>query len=288
MKNLKGKTAAVTGAGSGMGRETALLLAKEGCNLAIADINETAVEETAVCAEKEGVKVTRHVVDVSDKKAVYKFADDTSASHGSIHIIMNNAGVSLTAGIGSMNLADFEWIMNINFWGVVYGTQAFLPYIRKSGEGCIVNVSSVFGLMGVPTQSAYCASKFAVRGFTESLQQELELAGGRIKAVSVHPGAVNTNIVLNSRFEQVDGFVQDKNKAAAKFEKIVKTTADEAASFILEAIKKDTRRLIIGSDARMIDRFQRLFPSRYQDIMLNKNKKFKALKKQRKKEQKSG
>ena len=283
MKDLSGKVAAVTGAASGIGRDTALLLAGEGCHIAIADMDKKGLEETAKLADRYGVKVSTHVIDVSDKDAVYGFADDVVKEHGSVNIIVNNAGVSLTAEIETMEYADFEWIMNINFWGVVYGTKAFLPYIKEAGQGRIINLSSAFGLMGLPTQSAYCSSKFAVRGFTETLQQELELIDFDIKAVCVHPGGVKTNIVRNSRLDNINGFVQDRDRAAARFDKIAHTTSEDAAALIIKAIRDDRGRLLIGKDARMIDRFQRLFPSYYQTIMLNKNRRFKELKKKNRK-----
>ena len=282
MKNVSGKVAAVTGAASGIGREIAIALAKEGCHLALADMNKEGLEETARIAGSGTIKISTHILDVSDKDAVYRFAGDVVREHGNAHIIINNAGVSLTSQIETMEYQNFEWIMNINFWGVVYGTKAFLPYMKEAGEGRIVNISSAFGLIGLPTQSAYCASKFAVRGFTETLQQELELMDGDIKALCVHPGGIKTNIVRNSRLEKVDGFVQDKDKAVKRFDRIAHTTAQEAAMQILSALKDDRRRLIIGKDARMIDRFQRLFPSYYQTIMLNKNRNFKAMKKKKK------
>jgi len=277
MKNLSGKTAAITGAASGMGRDTAILLAREGCNVAIADVDAKGLDETAALIRSEGVNVSTHILDVSDKEAVYNFADDVVRQHGEVNIVINNAGVGLTAMIDSMEYSDLDWIMNINFWGVVYGTKAFLPYIIKSGEGRIVNVSSAFGLMGLPSQSAYCASKFAVRGVTESLQQELELIAGDIKAICVHPGGIKTNIVKNSRLDKIEGLTPDKEKAAAKFDRIARTTSAEAAALIVRAIKKDTRRLLIGSDARMIDRVQRIFPAYYQTVMLNKNRAFKEM-----------
>ncbi|MCP4130415.1 MAG: SDR family oxidoreductase [bacterium] len=282
MKNLSGKVAAITGAASGMGREIAILLAKEGCCLALSDMNKEGLAETAELAAFDNIKISQHELDVSNKDAVYCFADDVVKEHSTVNIIINNAGVGLTAGVETMEYSDFEWIMNINFWGVVYGTKAFLPYIKKTGEGRIVNISSVFGLVGIPTQSAYCATKFAVRGFTESLQQELELIEGDIMAISVHPGGIKTNIMHGSRIEASNNLVGEKEKAVAKFDKIAQTSAHEAALQILNAIKKNSKRLLIGKDARMIDRFQRLFPSYYQTIMLNKNKKFKALRKKMK------
>ena len=177
MKDFKGHVAAITGAGSGIGRALANELARRGAHLALSDIDDAGLAETVSQCEGFGVKITSQHIDVADRAAVYAWADEVVADHGEINLVVNNAGVALGATIESMSYEDFEWLMNINFWGVVYGTKAFLPYLKASGEGHIVNLSSVFGLISVPSQSAYNAAKFAVRGFTDTLRMELEIEG---------------------------------------------------------------------------------------------------------------
>jgi butyryl-CoA dehydrogenase len=184
-------------------------------------------------------------------------------------MIFNNAGVALGATVEDMNYDDFEWLMNINFWGVVYGTKAFLPYLKQAGEGHIINISSIFGLVGIPTQSAYNAAKFAVRGFTESLRIELEMENSPVSCTSVHPGGIKTNIAKAARMdksvERITG--GDKEKAIQDFEKLFRTTPAEAASTILKGVRGNKRRVLIGSDAVAVDTMQRLLPTSYQKLV---------------------
>jgi short-subunit dehydrogenase len=265
MKSFSGKVAAITGAGSGIGQATAIALAKKGCHLAISDISQESLEKTIKMLAHYPVKVSSHVVDVSDREAVYKYADDTVTEHGKVNIIMNNAGVGLGETVENMSYENFEWLMNINFWGVVYGTKAFLPHLKRADEGHIINISSVFGIIGVPTQSAYNAAKFAVRGFTESLREELDIEGGRVSATSVHPGGVKTNIARNSRMGDMgDMGIRDKEDM---FEKIAMTTPETAAKTILKAVRKNRRRVLVGGDAIMLDTTQRLMPTGYQRLL---------------------
>lgn len=273
MKNLTGKTAAITGAASGIGRATALKLASCGCNLAISDMNEEGLKETAAMAEKKGVNVSIHILDVSDRDAIYKFADDVKENHKNVNIIINNAGVGLTAKVDDMSIEDFEWLMNINFWGVINGTQAFLPYLEESGDGHVVNISSLFGLLSMPTQSAYNASKFAVRGFSESLRMELEMYGSNVSVTSVHPGGIKTNIIANSKLLTKEGIFEDQARATKILEKQFMTTADQAAEQIVNGILKNKRRVLIGRDAKMLDLLQRFFPSAYQKLIMANAKK---------------
>ncbi|BAP13046.1 MAG: acetoin dehydrogenase [Alcanivorax borkumensis] len=268
MKSFSGKVAAITGAGSGIGQATAIALAKKGCHLAISDISQESLEKTIKMLAHYPVKVSSHVVDVSDREAVYKYADDTVTEHGKVNIIMNNAGVGLGETVENMSYENFEWLMNINFWGVVYGTKAFLPHLKRADEGHIINISSVFGIIGVPTQSAYNAAKFAVRGFTESLREELDIEGGRVSATSVHPGGVKTNIARNSRMGDMgDMGIGDKEDIADMFEKIAMTTPETAAKTILKAVRKNRRRVLVGGDAIMLDTTQRLMPTGYQRLL---------------------
>lgn len=269
MKSYKDKVAAITGAGSGIGRATALMLAEQGCHLALSDVDEQGLLETV--KQINGVRCTYHIVDVASREAVYEWADQVFQEHGKINIIMNNAGVALGDTVENMKYEDFEWLMNINFWGVVYGTKAFLPYLKQSGEGHIINVSSVFGLIGVPTQSAYNAAKFAVRGFTESLREELEIEQSCVAATSVHPGGIKTNIARNSRMGNVGnvtGQVATVEEAARQFDKVARTTPKEAARIILEGVRKNKARVLVGLDAHLIDSMQRLLPTTYQKLLV--------------------
>ncbi|MCB0219549.1 MAG: SDR family NAD(P)-dependent oxidoreductase [Chrysiogenetes bacterium] len=256
MKNLKGRVAVVTGAASGIGRATSVALAREGCDLAITDVNEAGLKETAKMIAALGRKVSTHVVDVASKSQMKALPKAVIAEHGHVHIVVNNAGVSVTAPFEHHSIEDFEWIMGINLWGVVYGCKFFLPYIQKEDEGHIVNISSVFGIIGLPSQSSYAATKFAVRGFSESLRTEL--APQHIGVTSIHPGGVNTNIVKSSRF--VDA---QETGAKRKIEKMFEQRAispDEAAKEIVDGIKKNKARVLITRESHVIDTFKRLFP----------------------------
>lgn len=270
MKNFKDKVAAITGAASGMGRELALELARRGCNVAISDVNEQGLAETADLARACGkVNVTTTRLDVSNRAAVHAWADQVVADHGQVNLIFNNAGVALGATIERVSYEDFEWIMGINFWGVVHGTKAFLPHIKAAGEGHVVNTSSVFGLIGVPTQGTYNATKFAVRGFTEALRQELKVMKSAVSATSVHPGGIKTNIANAARFDRSAGDITGKDAETSKrqFEKLFITTAEKAALSMIRAVERDAPRLLIGPDAYLIDALQRLMPTGYQSIV---------------------
>lgn len=266
MKTLKDKVAAITGAGSGIGRATAILMASKGCHLALSDVNETGLAETVEAARQHGVKVTSSKVDVASREAMYAWAEEVVRDHGLVNIIFNNAGVALGATVEDMSYTDFEWLMNINFWGVVYGTKAFLPHIKTAGDGAIINVSSVFGLIAVPTQSAYNAAKFAVKGFTEALREELEVENSPIGVTCVHPGGIKTNIAKNARVTPTKGMVDERS--TRDFEKAFITTPEKAAEAVVGAIMKNSRRLLIGPDAVAIDLVQRLLPTQYQRILV--------------------
>ncbi|NNM51622.1 MAG: SDR family NAD(P)-dependent oxidoreductase [Pseudomonadales bacterium] len=266
MKVLKDKVVAITGAGSGIGKATALLLASQGCHLALSDIDEAAVQTVAQSCRQAGVRVGAARLDVADREAVYAWADAVAKEHGQVHVIINNAGVALAATVEDMSYEDFEWLMNINFWGVVYGTKAFLPHLKTAGEGHVVNISSVFGLIGVPTQSAYNAAKFAVKGFTESLREELAIEGAPIGVTCVHPGGIKTNIAASARMTPSSGFTGPGAKR--EMERAFMTTPEAAAETIVRAIRRNQRRLLIGPDARVIDLLSRLLPVHYQDILV--------------------
>ena len=267
MKNFKNKVAAITGAASGMGRTLALELARRGCHLALSDVNETGLAETAQMAGKLGVKVTTAKVNVANRDEMVAWADQVVADHGKVNLIFNNAGVALGAFLETVKPEDFQWIMGINFWGVVWGTQAFLPHLKKSGEGHIVNTSSLFGLLASPTQGTYNSSKFAVRGFTEALRQELDLENCGVSATSVHPGGIRTNIAMAAKMDHsMDQATGGQAEAArSRFDKMLNvTTAESAALQILRAVEGNKRRVLVGQDAKLLDFFVRLLGSWYQ------------------------
>ncbi len=259
---LQNKKVFITGAGSGIGRALALAFAKLQAEVIICDIKPYTLAETQAMIAQIGGKSSAYLLDVSDKNAFFSLAKRVIATHQGIDIVINNAGVALAAALTEdTKLPDFEWIMGINFWGVVYGTQAFLPHLHTRPEAWIVNISSVFGLAGIAKQSPYCAAKFAVRGFTESLR--MELLGTNITPIVVHPGGIDTNIVRESRGEDAAEIA----RVAANFAKhSAKTSADEAAKVIIKGILRKKRRILIGADAWVMDRFVRFFPVFYSKV----------------------
>jgi NAD(P)-dependent dehydrogenase (short-subunit alcohol dehydrogenase family) len=269
MKSFENKVAAITGAGSGIGRGLALELGRRKCHLALSDIDDATLEETAAQARKLGIEVTSQRVDVADRGAVYAWADQVVRDHGKVNLIFNNAGVALGSTVEKISYEDFEWLMNINFWGVVYGTKAFLPHLKATGEGHIINISSIFGLAGIPSQSAYNSAKFAVRGFTESLRQELDMLDYGVSASSVHPGGIKTSIARSSRMDDSIrdlGLGREGEDAREKLEKSFITSADDAAKTIIEGVRRNQRRILVGPDARVYDWMVRLLPTGYQRV----------------------
>ena len=267
MKNFKNKVAAITGAGSGIGQQLAVLLAKQGCHLSLSDVNAQGLAQTVELIEKSNVRVTTQKLDVADRDAMKLWAADTVQNHGSVNMIFNNAGVALGSTVEGASYEELEWIVNINFWGVVYGTKEFLPLIKKSGEGHIINISSLFGLTAQPTQSAYNATKFAVRGFTESLRQELDIENCGVSALCVHPGGIRTNIANAAKMNgSLRALGMNPEKSAKTFNKLLRCPPEEAARQILDAVQKDKRRLLIGNDAKTLDLIQRVLPTGYQKV----------------------
>jgi NADP-dependent 3-hydroxy acid dehydrogenase YdfG len=265
MKTITDKIVAITGAGSGIGRALAVRAADLGAIPAISDVNDAALAETASLVSAKQPRVHTAHVDVGQRDAIYAWADQVKREVGEIDVLVNNAGVSLSQTIAQMRDEDFFWLMNINFWGVVHGTRAFLPQLMTRPEAHIVNLSSVFGLIAVPTQAAYNASKFAVRGFTEALRQEL--AATNVRVTSVHPGGIKTNIVRNGRhFQDVRGNA-DAAAVAREFDRMARTSPEKAAHQIIDAISRKKRRLLIGLDAILIDRMQRLLPASYDGLV---------------------
>ena len=265
MKLLRGKVAAITGAGSGIGQKLAENLAAEGCRVAISDINKEGLSETAKQLEKYPVKVSTHLVDVSDRKQVYAFADEVVDQHGCVDMIINNAGVVVAESVEDVTYEDFEWLFGINFWGVVYGSKAFLPYLKKRPEGHIVNISSINGIVTWPNHSPYCAAKFAVKGFSESFLQEMR--GSHINISCVHPGGVKTNVARNAKFYKTPGNKITPAEGVKKFEQIAILSPDKAAKKIIAGIKKNKTRIIVGPDAHIMDVLTRLFPVQFVRLM---------------------
>lgn len=261
----KDSVAVITGAASGIGRALAVRFAEEKiAGMAIADINGEGLAETAAMVTNLNVAVSTHVVDTSKLAEIERFSREVIEKHGRVTHLINNAGVGLIGTFEQLSIADFEWLMGINFWGVVYGCKVFLPYLKQQDAAHIVNVSSVFGLIAPEEQSAYCSSKFAVRGFTESLRHELQETN--IAVSCVHPGGIITDIVRNSRVGK-DTPDEWKQQGTKLFDKIAKTSPETAAETILNGINTNNPRILIGRDARAISLISRLFPKGYLKIL---------------------
>ncbi len=265
MKNLSNKVVVITGAGSGIGRALAVNLAGKGARLALSDVNEAGLGETVELALKAGspdVHTAR--LDVADKAAFASYATEVAEHFGQVNVVINNAGVALAGDVTDLTYEDMEWIVGINFWGVVYGTKEFLPHLIASGDGHVVNLSSLFGLLAMPGQSAYNATKFAVRGFTEALREEMLIAGHKVGVTSVHPGGIKTAIARSAR-------VSDKEDQAATAklfdEKLARMTPERAAEIIVKGITKNQARVLVGLDAHALHNFQKFTGSRYEDIV---------------------
>lgn len=253
----------ITGAASGIGRSLAIRIAQENvAGIAISDVNEEGMIETASMVS--GVPVSTHVIDVSRRNEVQRFADEVVAKHGRVTHLVNNAGVGVIGTFEQLSIEDFEWLMGINFWGVVYGCKVFLPILRQQSVAHIINVSSVFGFIAPEEQTAYCSSKFAVRGFTESLRHEL--ADTNVAVSSVHPGGILTNIVRNSRVGK-DTPDEWKQQGSKLFDRIARTTPEIAADVIVKGIKSREPRILIGKDAKAISIVSRLFPRKYLSVL---------------------
>jgi short-subunit dehydrogenase len=263
MTALRGAAAAVTGAASGIGRALALELAARGCDLALADRDEAGLQDVAAEIARYSVKVTTHRVDVGEPAQIGQFAKASTAAHPGLNILINNAGVALMGQFGEIAQGDMDWLMNINFWGVVHGVRAFLPHLSRQREAHIVNLSSIFGIIAPPGQTAYVAAKFAVRGFSESLRHELQAANSPVRLSVVHPGGIATNIARNSRMGA--GIADNARRAESieRFAALAKTTPQAAALRIVKGIEKNQPRILIGNDARVMDLLQRLRPSSY-------------------------
>lgn len=265
---LAGRTCVITGAGSGIGRALAQRLSGMNCPVAICDWNEEALEETAASLK---TPVLARKLDVSDRLATMAFAAEVKDwAPGKFGMFINNAGVTVSQLAAEAAVEDDEWVMNVNFWGVVNGSRAYLPLLIEQGDGALVNVSSIFGLMGFPAQSMYCASKHAVRGYTESLRHEMR--GTDIRICTVHPGGIKTNIVRNARFHKDDVGRTDRKELEREFDKITITTPHKAAKTIQQGVDKNKARILIGPDAVATSILTRMMPVRYMDV-IKKNEK---------------
>lgn len=268
MRDYKGAVVAVTGAGSGIGRALALQLAGEGANVAISDINSESLAGTSEMLAAFDVKVRADILDVTDEKVVFDYADAVRDHFGHVNMVINNAGAALSGDFSKASLDDFRWQMDINFWGVAYGTKAFLPILEQAEWGHIVNISSIFGIIASPSNSAYNASKFAVRGMTEALRIELDQAGSSVSCTCVHPGGVKTNIARTARVVKTnDPEAKSADELADNFDKLARTTPEKAAQVILKGAARNKKRVLVGGDAKLLDKMQRLLPTRYAGVL---------------------
>ena len=282
-RTIAGRPVMITGAASGIGRGLAQLLSRSGSPVAIADLDESGLKETARSLREP---VLTRVLDVRDAADQHRFAAEVRgwltslASRAPLAAVFNNAGVAVASSVLDADPGDDEWLRQINFDGVVNGTRAFLPILIEQDSGVIVNTSSVFGLVGMPNNSAYCASKFAVRGFTDSLRQELRGTG--VSAVTVHPGGIRTNIVRNARIRKdPDGLSRSHEQMAADFEAITMTTPDKAAEIICRGVERGKARILVGPDAYVFDALARVAPTHYYDVMAQFEKRLRTRASQR-------
>jgi NAD(P)-dependent dehydrogenase (short-subunit alcohol dehydrogenase family) len=261
---LENRTGVITGAAGGIGRAIAISLARRGCHLALADVNEAGLAETATLIASRRVRVSRHRLDVADRGAVAAFPDVVAAEHPGVDILVNNAGVALGGTFEEVSDADFEWLFDINFWGVVRMTRAFLPLLKSSDDARIVNLSSIFGIIAPPGQTAYSASKFAVRGFSQALRHELE--GTRVGVTVVHPGGVATHIADHARVPEGTS-AEDIALRREWANKHLKLPAATAGEIIAEAIEHRRPRVLVGADAKRISLIERIAPVSYWKIL---------------------
>ncbi|MGY1899416.1 SDR family NAD(P)-dependent oxidoreductase [Nocardia gipuzkoensis] len=268
---FKNKVCVITGAGSGIGRALAVNLARRGAKLALSDIDVEGLAETTRRCEQLGAEVKSDRVNVVEREAVILYADAVKAHFGTVHQVYNNAGIAHHGEVIRSEYKDFERVMDVDFWGVVNGTKAFLPMVIESGDGHIVNVSSLFGLIAIPGQSAYNAAKFAVRGFTESLRQEMLVARHPVQVTCVHPGGIKTAVARNATY--AEGI--DSKSAASMFDKkLAIHTPEMAAQTITEGVRKGHGRVLIGWEAKLLDLFVRVTASGYQRIAANVERRF--------------
>ena len=268
MKDFRGKTAVITGAGSGMGRYLAVLLARAGANVAICDINEETLNGTAAMVRQYNVALSSHVVDMGDMERIEALPDEVVSRHGSVDLVFNNAGVTMGSSFAAMSEEDWDWVMNINLNGVVKASRVFLPLLKNRPEAAIINTSSIFGMIAVAGQSVYHATKFGVRGFTESLAKEFK--DTPVQVHCVHPGHIGTNIVANSRFNEEDDskfMRQDNVDEMADMFRSGGMHPSRAAQIILDGVTRKKRRIFVGLDAKLMDLAQRITPMHYEWLL---------------------
>jgi len=258
--HLNNRTAVITGAASGIGRGIAIALAQRKCHLALADINEDGLTKTAELVTGHGIRVSRHRLDVADADAVAAFPERVKTEHPGVDVLINNAGVALGGTFEVIRPEDFEWLIGINFWGVVRMTRAFLPLLKASDDARLVNLSSVFGLIAPPGQSAYVASKFAIRGFSESLRHELK--GTSVGVTVVHPGGVATAIADNARLA-VNISAEEVAQQRRDMKKLLRLSPERAGELIVHGIERRKARVLVGNDAKLIALIERLLPVAY-------------------------
>jgi len=269
VKTLDDKVVVVTGAGSGIGRALALDLARRGSHLALSDVDEAGLAETVAQVQKTGARVRSDRLDVADRDAFARYALDVVEEFGRVNVVINNAGVALAGDFTDLEYNDIDWIVGVNFWGVVHGTKEFLPHLIASGDGHVVNLSSLFGLVSMPGQSMYNATKYAVRGMTEALREEMLIAGHPVGVTAVHPGGVKTAIARNARVSAKES----KEDTARLFdEKLARMTPERAAEIIVNGILKNRARVLVGLDAHAVHHFAKLLGSRYQDVVARTSK----------------
>jgi short-subunit dehydrogenase len=277
MTAISGSAAAVTGAASGIGRALALELAARGCDVAVADLDEGGLASVAdEIRRTHQRKVSVHRLDVSAPEQVDAFAKAAITAHPGLNIVVNNAGVALFGQFHEIDQTQMQWLMNINFWGVVHGSRAFLPYLQARGEAHIVNVSSIFGIIAPAGQTAYCAAKFAVRGFSEALRHELQMNQSKVRLSVVHPGGVATSIASNARMGIGVTDNLRRTESIDRFAQMAKTTPLGAAQRIIRGIEKNEPRILIGGDARFLDLLQRFKPATYWPVLARRIEKTRA------------
>ena len=265
MKSLKDKVVVITGAGSGIGRALAVNIAGHGALLAASDVDEAGLAETVELVKQAGAtQVKADRLDVADRDAFRAYADDVLAHFGRVNVVVNNAGVALSGRVEDLEWDDIDWIMGIDLWGVIHGTKLFLPALIASGDAHVVNISSLFGLVSMPDQAFYNAAKYAVRGFTEALREEMLIDGHRVGVTSVHPGGIKTAVARSARYSARD----DAAKSAKFFdEKLAKMPPERAAEIIVKGILRNQARVLVGLDAHLIHNLGKFTGSRYQDIV---------------------
>ncbi|GAA4736838.1 SDR family NAD(P)-dependent oxidoreductase [Nocardioides endophyticus] len=271
MKSFDGKVAVITGAGSGIGRALAVNLAGKGARLALSDVNDDGLAQTVDLVKNAGAREVRSDhLDVADRAAFTAYAAVVVEHFGRVNLVVNNAGVALAGDLVDLEYPDMDWIMGINFWGVVHGTKEFLPHLIASGDGHLVNISSLFGLVSMPGQSMYNAAKYAVRGMSEAVREEMLVAGHPVGVTVVHPGGIKTAIARNARYSD-----QEDGVESAKFfdKKLARMAPERAAEIILKGVETDKARVLVGIDAHAVHQLAKLLGSRYQDVFANRAKK---------------